>query len=883
MRFKTGILVGSLFVMLLSVKNIASWPTVASASSSQVRQAAPARQRHIGEVPQAANSKSFTGRMDSSEKIRMILSFQERDEAALQQTLNDLYDPLSPAFHQWLSPKEFGERFGRTATEMDNAMTWLRQHGFDVDRTYSNRLSIGFTGTVDVVERAFKVEMATYWDQDKKRPFYSNMASPTLPSEFDAIAVELEGMNNFVLYHRSTHHQTFTPVPAQDLKRGKGGRLNGKVSGVTVIAPKDLALLYDYDPLWNANIQGLGQKVGVVIDSDMKDSDMTTYRTVWGLPVANLQRILYPGFANPGLTGDEIETALDAESISATAPAAEIDLVLIPSLNSTYIQTVEQDIVNQNTIKIVNESFGICESLFWRQAEQNIFAQAATQGIAFFAISGDEGADCNPNNLTQHGVECPACYPGVTGVGGTHLVANFDPQGNVIGRSSEVAWNTTPGVRLNCSQQSTGGGASGGGVSTIVTMPPYQAAAQGFAGGVPPGTARFVPDVAAVADPYPGGAPLLVVEGQYYYAGGTSQSSPLWAGMMALLNQAVGSPQGSPNPFLYQMGINQYKNNGPKVYVDITSGNNNVAPVSPCIPSGVTGYSAAVGYDPVSGWGVPDLTVIVLDLELRLAPTSQSFPASGGVGSFGITAVSGRRWNTFSSNTGIATITSVISGEGTTASEGTGNGTVNFGVAVNSVASNRATTIMVSGQPFNVVQGAAFLDVPTSNFFYNEIGKLSARGVTLGCGAGNYCPDATVTRGQMAAFIIRALGDFNPPTPASQRFLDVPPSNTFYAFIDELAARGITLGCGGGNYCPDAPVTREQMAAFIIRALGDFNPPTPTSQRFLDVPPTNVFYAFIDQMAILQITLGCGGGNYCPSDPVTRAQMAAFLVRAFQL
>jgi hypothetical protein len=135
----------------------------------------------------------------------------------------------------------------------------------------------------------------------------------------------------------------------------------------------------------------------------------------------------------------------------------------------------------------------------------------------------------------------------------------------------------------------------------------------------------------------------------------------------------------------------------------------------------------------------------------------------------------------------------------------------------------------------------------------------------------------------MAAFIIRALGMPNPPVPPTQRFADVPPENPFYAFIEELAVRQITLGCGGGNYCPGDPVKRDQMAAFIIRALGEFNPPIPATQRFTDVPPSNPFYAFIDRMAERQITLGCGVGVYCPQLSVSRGQMAAFLVRAFSL
>ena len=126
---------------------------------------------------------------------------------------------------------------------------------------------------------------------------------------------------------------------------------------------------------------------------------------------------------------------------------------------------------------------------------------------------------------------------------------------------------------------------------------------------------------------------------------------------------------------------------------------------------------------------------------------------------------------------------------------------------------------------------------------------------------------------------------------AQQRFNDVPPWSTFYAFIEQMAVRQITLGCGGGNYCPTNNVTREQMAAFIIRALhpSGYVPPAPTMQRFNDVPisgpQANPFAAHIEEMAVRGITLGCAANPplYCPTSSVTRAQMAAFLVRAFNL
>jgi hypothetical protein len=264
---------------------------------------------------------------------------------------------------------------------------------------------------------------------------------------------------------------------------------------------------------------------------------------------------------------------------------------------------------------------------------------------------------------------------------------------------------------------------------------------------------------------------------------------------------------------------------------------------------------------------------------LTLDRDHQSFAGNGGTGTVNVTASdTGCAWTASTTSTFIT----IDSG-----SSGTGNGAVQYTVTMNPGSSIRNDTITIAGHIFTVYQGINFVDVPSSDPFYSDIGKLSARGVTLGCGNGNYCPNAPVTREQMAAFILRAKGEFNPPTPASQRFNDVPPQNTFYAFIDRLAELQITLGCTPDHlmYCPSDPVKREQMAAFLLRGLGEFNPPTPGSQRFNDVPASNVFYNFIDRMAVLNITLGCTPDHlmYCPNDSVTRAQMAAFLVRAFNL
>jgi subtilase family serine protease len=582
----------------------------------------PGVKQVIGDVPALAKPENFTGYKPLTDSVRMLISFDLQHPKELQELTEQLYDPASPLYHQWLTPEEFGRRFGRSEKEFNRAVQWLQEQGMEVDRPYSNRLSIGFTGTVEVVQRSFNVVMGSYWDPKESRAFYSNMSLPSLPADLDRITIRLQGLSNAVLFHVASRGAKLIPAKKQE---GGASQQGGQVASPNVVitggfeglGPNDLAVLYDYQPLWTAGQKGQGQQVATIIDSDISNTDMTTFRSDMGLPAQTVTRVVYTGFSNPGVTGDEVEAEIDTEAISDVAPSAQCDMVLIPNLESTNVTTVENDIISQNTIKSVSESFGGCESTNWALSEQNVFAQAVTQGIAFFASAGDEGTDCDPPDpATTKGVECPACYPGVTGVGGTSVVANFNGSGVVTSRSSEVVWNTPPGIRFNCTGQSepNAAGASGGGISTKVSIPTFQSTSQGFTGGVPAGSFRFVPDVSAIAAPGPGpNGVLMIIQGQPEYGGGTSQSSPLLAGMMALINQKLGSAQGNPNTTFYRLGVNEYKNAGPKAFVDVTSGNNSIGVVSPCLPSGKTGYSAGVGYDSVSGLGVPDINVLALN------------------------------------------------------------------------------------------------------------------------------------------------------------------------------------------------------------------------------------------------------------------------------
>ncbi len=199
------------------------------------------------------------------------------------------------------------------------------------------------------------------------------------------------------------------------------------------------------------------------------------------------------------------------------------------------------------------------------------------------------------------------------------------------------------------------------------------------------------------------------------------------------------------------------------------------------------------------------------------------------------------------------------------------------------------------GEPFPLIEDTIctanfdisepYGDVDPNSWAAGYINAIRDAGITGGCGDGNYCPQGLVTREQMAAFLVRAV-EGEPAAnycDGSSYFSDVSPDAWSCRYIQRLSELNITGGCGGGNYCPQGLVTREQMAAFIVRAVegepaldycGGVAP-------FLDVAPSTFFCRYIKRLVELGVTQGCGNGNYCPGNEVTREQMAAFLARAF--
>lgn len=224
----------------------------------------------------------------------------------------------------------------------------------------------------------------------------------------------------------------------------------------------------------------------------------------------------------------------------------------------------------------------------------------------------------------------------------------------------------------------------------------------------------------------------------------------------------------------------------------------------------------------------------------------------------------------------------------TSATTGSGNGTVSFSLANNSGADPRNGYIVAGGQWWQFIQKSLvptlpFSDVPVTHLFFDSISLLKGNNISSGCGSGRFCPEEPMTRSEMAAFIIRALFGESFPFSSAPYFEDVGPSHPYFAYVQKLREIGVTNGCTATAYCPDATVTRGQMAAFLVRARLDITSnesfPFSPAPLFQDVSTSNLFFPYIQKMKQLGITDGCTATKYCPDDTNTRGQMSVFVVR----
>jgi uncharacterized protein (TIGR03437 family) len=506
-----------------------------------------------------------------------------RPADGLEAFLDDLQSPSSPNFHKWLTPEQFGDRFGLTGNDLGKITSWLRASGFTVNDVARGRHWIAFSGTAAQVSAAFRTEIHRYLVDGV--PHFANSTDLSIPADLESVVLGIDGLTDFNLepLYKLAHA---TP------------RLDSGTSHY--LAPDDLAAIYDLTPLYTAGINGTGQKIAIVGASDVQLSDMATFRSHFGLPANVPQQIVYG--ADPGINSAQVEGNLDLQISGAIARNASQIYV-----SSTSVSLAALYAVDQNLAPVMSMSYGGCELTYGAtQNLRSVAQQAAAQGITWMISSGDvAAATCDRNSPTPQAtkgltVSSPASFPEVTAVGGTEFnegTANYWAPTNTPNRASALSY--IPERVWNDSAQYNTLEGGGGGASAYFPKPAWQTGP-----GVPNDGARDLPDVSFAASADHDGFEVYY-QGQYYIIGGTSASSPLFAGIVALLNQSLKSTAGlgNINPALYQLAQSTTD-----VFHDIVVGDNIVpcAQGSPDCVNGTLGYTAGPGYDQATGLGSVD-------------------------------------------------------------------------------------------------------------------------------------------------------------------------------------------------------------------------------------------------------------------------------------
>ena len=548
-----------------------------------------------GSVPVRARPESEIGRSSPSlpmERVILLLRRRPGAEADLERLLAAQHDPSSPLFHHWLTPEEFGARFGLADDDIAAVTDWLRAQGFSIDEVATGRGWVNFSGTAAQVEQAFRTEMHDYQVDGKLR--HANATEPSLPRALTALVHGVVSLNNF---------------ESRPLSRVMPGETNLN-DGSHALAPADFATIYHLGPAYGSGLTGTGQTIAIVARTDIQLSDVRTFRSSFGLPAKD--PVFVHNGPDPGVvSGEEGEADLDTEWSGAVARNATIKVVISKTTNPTDgVDLSAQYIVNHDLAPVMSTSFGLCEDHMGSSNlafYNSLWSQAAAQGITSFVSSGDSGAaGCDaPSSGSGSGraVSGLCTTPFDVCVGGSQFNDTSNPgafwatsndpttKASALSYIPEIAWNESAHVAGGDGLWSTGGGAS-----NVYSKPSFQSAP-----GVPTDGQRDVPDVALTAADHDGY--LGYSAGNLVRFSGTSASSPAFAGILALVVQSTGARQGNANTVFYPMATRQLNGTGPTVFHDIKSGNNTVP--------GTTGFSAGTGYDRVTGLGSVDASALI--------------------------------------------------------------------------------------------------------------------------------------------------------------------------------------------------------------------------------------------------------------------------------
>lgn len=408
------------------------------------------RTKLIGAEPLVAHYGKDQGSLGASETLsnmKLVLHRGATEKAALNDFLAQVQNPTSASFHKWLTPETFGQRFGASDEDIAAITTWLQQQGFAVNSISSSRTVITFSGAEAQFKTAFQAEMHRYLVNGETR--VANASTPSVPSALAPAVVGIATLGN--ARFRPTHTQPVKAIrDASGLwHRQDSTSLKPQAAGIVkpqftetvngsyylLVGPADFAEMYGLKSAWNQGYKGSGQSIAIVAESNVAKSDVDAFRKAFNLPDTKLNVTVLGD--DPGLdysSGAEGEAVLDVEWAGATAPEADINLLVAASTSTeTGILVAAEYAIDNNLSPILNLSWGACElglQTSGNQYFEDLWAQASAQGISVVVASGDGGSvACDQSQYyAQYGqqVNGIASPANAIAVGGTDFPVNAD-------------------------------------------------------------------------------------------------------------------------------------------------------------------------------------------------------------------------------------------------------------------------------------------------------------------------------------------------------------------------------------------------------------------------------------------------------------------------
>src|SRR5712672_3896883 len=548
-----------------------------------------------GNVHPMARAQFDRGAVADAQPVTRILLLLQRSaeqEAALRQLMEEQQSKNSPNYHAWLTPDDFGKRFGPADADVQAVTDWLNSHGFQNIKVAKGRTAVEFSGNVGHVRKAFGTEIRNF--NVKGEDHFANVSDPQIPAALAPVVRGIAALHNFQPKPQVHSLGTFQ-------RNAKTGEVKPAFTFTDVngtfyaMGPADFATIYNIP----AGATGAGQSIAIVGQSNINLQDVTDFRAIFGLPAyAPGQLNVILNGPDPGLvSGDEGESDLDVEWAGAIAPAATINFVVTQSSLTDAIAGIDGSalyIVDNNIAPILSESYGACEPALGSGGNafyNSLWQQAAAEGITVVVSAGDNGAaGCdNPNSAATSGVAVSglASTPFNVAMGGTDFddattqttfwnAANTSTTPPVLasakGYIPEITWNDScaAGGITGCAGASSTAGtvnsvAGSGGPSSVYTgslKPSWQAGLGD--------TARDLPDVSLFSSDGQNKTFYIVcgsdqdITGDtgcnlakftstppfhdFQAVGGTSAATPTFAGIIALVNQHVATTGGNPTP-----------------------------------------------------------------------------------------------------------------------------------------------------------------------------------------------------------------------------------------------------------------------------------------------------------------------------------------------